>query len=154
MKLGPAALGLAIAVACGLPGLARAQPVRFAVAPVGALEICVEPAGAQTYRLTAIAASRCLSSSCRGFVRSTLRVRIGGGDMRIAGDLLHRKPVGRVMCTADCSGAKRVVFATVKLGAGRYLVSHNGRVMGRLAIRSGGGTVCIKPSKRRRRSRN
>ena len=130
-----------------------ATPLRtHTAASIGPLKICAYLKVGDRAVLTARSIRSCLSSSCRGFLRSNLRVVLEKNVIRVKGVLFHRKPLGRSICTRDCRGAKTVPFATPKLLPGRYTIFHNGQRYGAINLIRGGKGVCVSGSLPRKRS--
>lgn len=116
--------------------------VRFTVAPDTRVKLCIGMAANGAVTLSAVAGNGCLSSSCNGFVRSTVRAELDRQkkSIRLTGHLYHRKPVGPAMCTRDCGGAKPTTLSFSDMKPGRYTLHHNNRVR---------GTVDLKPAMKR-----
>lgn len=136
-----ALVALVMASANVSPG--TAQERRFEVLPVGPLRICAAIDDAGKASLTARSANSCLSSSCRRFVRSTLKANVKQGRIVLCGDLLHRKPIGMAICTRDCAGARTVPVAVEGLMPGRYSIVHNGKVYDAIDLARGGQPSCV-----------
>lgn len=135
----------AILLACltGQSAPALAQQPASTSAPVGALEICIQPAGKDAYAVTAVAASKCLSGSCERFLRSTLKSRVRGMEIAFTGDLIHRKPSGPAMCTRDCSGARRISLPAIRLRPAIFRITHNGKAYGAISVNPQMQPACV-----------
>lgn len=136
-------ISIALAALACLTAPASARPKRFTAAPIGALEICIRPAKSGAYALSAIAASKCLSGSCQRFLRSTLKRSPGNGEIRITGDLIHRKPPPDTMCTRDCGGARQIALQPIRLRPASYRIIHNGKLYGAIGISPGMTQTCV-----------
>lgn len=124
----------------------------YTIAPIGPLQICAVLDQAGKAMLTARSARGCMSSSCRGFVRSSLQAVLEKTEIRLTGELFHRKPKGRMICTRDCRGARTIPVPLNGLGPGRFTVRHNGQLYGILDLMRGGKRVCVSgtPARRQR----
>lgn len=136
---------LVIATLFAPPAAFAAGKVRFTIAPDPRIKFCIWIDAAGAAHVSAVAGNGCLSSSCNGFVRSTLRARLDQQEnaIRVSGHLYHRKPVGPAMCTRDCAGVKQIIIPLNRLRPGRYVLEHNGKVRGAADLIPGGKPVCF-----------
>ncbi len=136
-------ISIALAALACLTIPASAQQPRSTAAPIGALEICIRPSKIGAYALSAIAASKCLSSSCQRFLRSTLKRSLANGEIRITGDLIHRMPPPNAICTRDCGGARHITLQPLRLRPASYRIIHNGKLYGAISVSPGMTQTCV-----------